>query len=336
MRILIVRTSALGDVVHALPVLTALRRHLPAATIGWVVEEPFAPLVEGHADVDRAITVRTKRWRLAPVARATLRGLRDFTRELQDFSADVVLDLMGNHKSAAIAALSMADRRIGLARAYRREPSSALWLSEQCEPSGPHAVDQSLALLRALDLPAEAADFGGDRLLPRALPAAAGAEPYAAILPGAGWANKRYPGRWWGEVAALLAEAGGPESRVLPGPGEESAAAEVAASSRGRALAMPAGDLEQLTAALRGALLVLGGDTGPLHLAHALGVPVLCLMGPTDPERNGPYGAPRRALWKRLPCSFCYRRFDEPKACLLEIPPAAVAEQALELLATGQ
>ncbi len=336
MRILIVRTSALGDIVHAFPVLTALRRHLPDATIGWVVEAAFESLVGGHADVDRTIVARTRTWRRSPLSAATVRGVRDFASELQDYGADVVLDLMGNHKSAAIAALTMADRRIGLARRFRREPSSALWLSEGCAAVGTHAVDRSMSLLPALGLPLEAADFGGGRLLPAAVPEPAGAERYAAILPGAGWANKRYPDAWWGEVAARLAEAGGPESRVLPGPGEEPAAAAVAAASRGRARAMPAGGLERLTAALRGARLVLGGDTGPLHLAHALGVPVLCLMGPTDPERHGPYGAPHRTLWKRLPCSFCHRRFDEPKACLLEIPPATVVQRALEILETGQ
>lgn len=332
MRILIVRTSALGDVVHALPVLTALRRRLPNATIGWVIEETLAPLLDGHPDLDRVIPVRTRRWRRAPLSVGTLRGVGDFTGAIQEFSADVALDLMGNHKSAAICALTMADRRVGLARPFRREPSSALWISEACEPDGPHAVDRSLSVLAALELPREAADFGGDRLLPDARPAAADAESYVALLPGAGWENKRYPNEWWGEIAARLADAGGPESRILPGPGEERSAEEIAAASRGRAHVTPAGGLGQLAASMRGARLVLGGDTGPVHLAHALGVPVLCLMGPTDPERNGPYRAPRQALWKRLPCSFCYRRLDETKACLLEIPPASVVDRALELL----
>ena len=94
---------------------------------------------------------------------------------------------------------------------------------------------------------------------------------------------------------------------------------------------MPA-DLPTLAALLRRARLVMGGDSGPTHLAHALGTPVLMLMGPTDPARHGPYGAPERALCKRLPCSFCYRRFDETKACLLDIPADRVADRAQELL----
>ena len=332
-RVLIIRTSALGDIVHALPVLSALRRHLPEATIGWVVEEPFAPLFAEHPDLDHLIVARTKRWRRSPLSASTLGELRRFRRELDDFSADVAFDLMGNHKSAAIAALTLADRRIGLDRRSRREPSSALWMSEGCSPVGPHAVDRALSVLQALELPQEPADFGGDRLLPAALPSD-DAAPYVALLPGAGWANKRYPNAWWGRVAALLAAAGGPETQVLPGPGEESMAREVTAASEGAAHSRAAGGLDDLAAALRGAELVLGGDTGPVHLAHAFGVPVLCLMGPTDPARNGPYGASDRALWKQLPCSFCHRRFDETKACLLELPPAVVAGRALELLRT--
>ncbi len=331
-KILIVRTSALGDIVHALPVLTALRRHLPEATLGWVVEEPFAPLLVGHPDLDQVIVVRTKRWRKQPLSAATLREVRDFGRRVAAFSADVALDLMGNHKAGAIVAMSMADRRIGLSRGDRREPSSVIWLSEGADAVGVHAVDRSLSVLAPLGLPIEPADFGGEQLFPEARADSANGEPYAAILPGAGWDNKRYPTTWWGEVAAALG-ANGLESRILPGPGEEPLAEEVAAASGGRARIVGPGGLEHLTAMLRGAALVLGGDTGPVHLAHALGAPVLCLMGPTDPERNGPYRAPGGALWKRLPCSFCYKRFDEPKACLLEIPPSAVVDRALELMA---
>jgi len=330
LRILIVRTSALGDVVHALPVLVALRRHLPEARIAWVVEAPFASLLEQHPQLDQVIVTRTKRWRRRLLAAETLRDLRRFRREIDGFCADVVLDLMGNHKSGVISALAMADRRIGLAGEHRREPSSAFWISEAVEPIGRHAVERALSVLPALGLPAEEPDFGGGWVFPHAEPPADSG--FTAILPGAGWENKRYPNRWWGEVVAGLAAAGAPESRLLPGPGEEAAAEEVAEASGGRAVVVPPKGLDALTSDLRGASLVLGGDTGPLHLAHAVGTPVLCLMGPTAPDRNGPYNRPRQALWKELPCSFCHKRFDETKACLLEISPPTVVERALELL----
>jgi lipopolysaccharide heptosyltransferase I len=336
-RILLLRTSALGDVVHCLPVLAALRRSRPGARIGWVVEEPIAPLLAGHPDLDELLVVRLRHWRHRPFAAATRREVGAFAAALDRFAPDLVLDLMGNHKAGVLAALTLADRRIGAARRFRREPSSAFWLSEGVEPRGVHAVDRALSLLDPLGVPPAPADFGGAKLLP-AVPEPvrerllAHPEPFVLLHPGAGWGNKRYPPAWWGEVARRLRAEPGIPTWIAVAPGEEGLAAEVVTAAAGAAVAVPAPDLAALAALSRQARLVLGGDSGPLHLAHALGAPVLMLMGPTDPERNGPYGAPERALWHLLPCSFCHRRFAETKACLLEIPPARVAARAaLEL-----
>ena len=338
MRILIVRTSALGDVVHALPVLTALRRHLPRARIGWVIEEAMAPVLAGHPDLDEAIPVRLRHWGKAPFSRRTVRELRAFLGALDRFSPDVTLDLMGNHKAGVISALTLSDRRIGAARRARREPSSAVWISEPVAPRGAHAVDRMLSLLDGLGLPPEPADFGPDRIFRGPAPDAARAvlellaEPFAVLHPGAGWANKVYPPERWGEVARRLRETTGLQTLVAMAHGEEKLALAIEAAGGGAARAVAAPDLPALAAFLRRARLVLGGDSGPTHLAHALGTPVLMVLGPTDPERNGPYGAPERAVWRRLPCSFCHRRFGETKACLLEIPADRVAERAAEIL----
>jgi heptosyltransferase-1 len=336
-RILIVRTSAMGDVVHALPVLTALRRHLPEAKIGWVVEESMAPLLQGHPDLDELLVVRLRHWRRyrRSLAAQNLRELGAFLSDLNRFAPDAVLDLMGNHKAGAISALTLADRRIGFARTYRREPSSAIWISQPVVPRGIHAVDRMLSLLDALDLPAEPADFGPEKLFRKesaaARPTAAG-EPYVLLHPGAGWANKRYPPAWWGEAARRLHAEAGVLTWVAVAHGEEDLASGVEAAGGEAVRLVPAPDLPTLAALIRGARLMLGGDSGPTHLAHALGTPVLMVMGPTDPERSGPYGAPERALFRRLPCSFCYQRLAETKACLLEVPPQRVAERAAELL----
>ena len=360
-RLLLVRTSALGDVVHCLPVLTALRRHRPRARIAWAVEEAYAPLLAGHPDLDLVVPVRSRAWRREPLARSTRREIVELLAALRDFAPDVALDLMGNHKGGLIARASGAARVVGPARRFRREPSSAAWVRERVRPHRPpgtaeppeardvdgapppgagdgaaaapvHAVDRALSLLAPLGVPAGPADFGAAKLLPGALPPP-GRPPYVAIHPGAGWANKAWPAARWGETARRVAAASGLAVRVPVGPGEEALAAEVAAASGGAAVAEPAGSLPALAALLRGARLVLAGDTGPLHLAHALGTPVLAVLGPTDPRRHGPYGAPDRAVWKRLPCSFCYRRFDEPKACLVAVSAAAAAERAAALLA---
>lgn len=344
-RILLIRTSALGDVVHCLPVLTALRRRFPEARIGWVVEEAMAPVVAGHPYLDELFVVRFRPWRRRLLDARTRREVVALRRRLRRFAPRVALDLMGNHKAGFVARLSGAPRRLGLERAQRREPSSALWINEPVTTPGVHAVDRALSLARALGVPAdEPADFGGELLFRDASasdPAArdrapnrdrAMDEPPVLIQPGAGWANKTYPPEWWGRVAAGLRRATGFGVQVAVAPGEEELTRRVVEASDGTAAAVPALDLATLASRLRRARLVLGGDTGPTHLAHALGTPVLCLMGPTDPERHGPYGAPDRALSVRLPCSFCYKRFDDAKACLLSIPPRRVVEHALRLL----
>lgn len=340
MRILLLRTSALGDVVHALPVLTALRRRFPGARLGWVIEAGLAPLLAGHPDLDQVIAIRSRDWRRRPLARATRREVGDLLAALDHFAPEVVLDLMGNHKAGVLAALTGCDRRIGFARAARREPSSALWASETVAVHSPHAVDRGLELLAALDVAPGPADFAPGKLL-RAVPEdarawlAARPGPAVFVHPGAAWANKRYPPPLWAEVARGIAARTAASVWIGAAPGEERLAAEIVTASGGTAELAPAPTLAHLAALLRRSALVLGGDTGPLHLAHALGVEVLCLMGPTDPERHGPYARPDSALFVRLPCSFCHRRLEETKACLVALSPATVTDRAAAVLGTA-
>jgi heptosyltransferase-1 len=336
-RILLLRTSALGDVVHVLPVLTALRRHLPEGKLGWVVEERVAPVLAGHPDLNELLVVRLDAWRRRPFSRRTLRELGGFVSALDRFAPEVVLDLMGNHKAGVIAALTLSDHRIGFARRHRREPSSAVWINQGVVPRGTHAVDRALSLLDALGLPREPPDFGGEKLF-REEPEAAQEifasrpGPYVLLHPGAGWANKVYPPAWWGRAARRLHEATGLPTWVAAARGEERLAAGVEAEGGEAVQVVPAPDLPTLAALIRRARLMLGGDSGPTHLARALGTPVLMVLGPTDPARHGPYGAPENAVFRRLPCSFCYKRLSEAKACLLEVPPERVVERALEIL----
>ncbi len=309
-----------------------------------MVEQVFAPLLEGHPGIDTLVWVRLKPWRKSLHRAETLREIRRARQELRSFRADVALDLMGNHKGGLLARWSGARRTIGAAARHRREPSSVWWLREPvgiAPEVGPHAVDRGLALLGALGIEPGPADFGAEHILagppPEALEFLAAREhPYVVIQAGAGWANKTYPPAWWGKVARRLQRETGFEVWVPIAPGEAHLAREIVESSAGAARAVDAKPFPFLAALLRGSRLVLGGDTGPIHLAHALGVPVLCLVGPTDPTRNGPYGSPHQVLHKTLPCSNCYKRFAEPRACLLNIAPHEVVERAFELLAAEE
>ncbi|MFN7960221.1 MAG: glycosyltransferase family 9 protein [Thermoanaerobaculia bacterium] len=331
MRILLIRTSALGDIVHCLPVLTALRRERPEAKIAWVVEEAMAPLLAGHPDLDELIPVRLRPWRKQPFAAATRREVWALIRQLRAFRADVALDLMGNHKAGVLAWLSGAPARIGAQREARREASSSAWINRPVAVAGQHAVDRALSLLAGLGLEPQRADFGPEKILAAGTPESVPLPIDVVIHPGAGWANKVYPPASWGAVARQLA-ANGFSVGVALARGEEALAQEIETTSGGAARRVEAGSLPALAATLRATRLLLAGDTGPLHLAHALGTPVVAVMGPTDPARHGPYGRPDLALALTLPCSGCYKRLDGPRACLLSLSPEEVAAKALAVL----
>jgi heptosyltransferase-1 len=334
MRILLIRTSSLGDIVHCLPALRALRQGLPTAHIGWVVEDVFAPLLARDPDLDDVLEVGLRRWRRSPLDAATVREMRASLGRLTEYGADVVLDLMGNHKAGLLAAITSCDRRVGLEARLRRERSSAAWLSEWVGARGDHAVDRALAVAAAVS--------GSDRFLgfgPEQIRVAAGETPahrnqgQVVIHPGAAWASKRYPADRWGRVAAAIERSTGRPVVVSAGPGETALAEQVEQASGGIAARADAFDLPRLVGLLGDAALVLGGDTGPLHLAHALGVPTLFLHGPTDPRTHGPYGAPERALrgspWD---CRSGRSKHRGGSAAAVDIPEAVVIERALALI----
>lgn len=341
---LLIRTSALGDIVHCLPVLAALRAARPEARVAWLAEKVWAPLLAGHPDLDAVFTVHTKAWRKKPLAAATRRDLGDALGAVRAWRPAVAIDLMGNFKGGLLAFLSGAPRRIGAAGGGRREGGSAVFLNEKVAVRGEHAIDRALSLLAPLGIapppPEGAAELGGGRLLREAPPEALAflaeqrrsGRPLVLLQAGAGWANKMYPLERWAEVAQGLAADGA--DVVLPSaPGEEDLVARLAALAAGAARVVDAKPFPFLAAMIRHCRLFLGGDTGPLHLAHALGAPVLCLIGPTDPRRNGPYASPGQVVFGELPCSYCYKRFDEAKACLLQHSAAAVLRRARALLA---
>jgi len=286
---LVVRLSAIGDVVHTLPALAALHRH--GWETGWIVEPPARPLLEGNPSLSRL-------WP-APAARASAWGVA--YRVLADLRAkeyDVALDFQGLWKSAAWARFAGAGRVVGLAREWRREPGSSVLLGEAAAlpPGVDHVIDENLALLRPLGieeigarefpLPPSASDR---EAVGRAL-AATGLEQFAILNPGGGWPEKLWPAESFGRLARGLRDRGVP-SLVTWGPGEEDLADRVAAASEGAARRAFPTTLRQYVELARRARLVVAADTGPLHLACAVGAPVVALFGPTDPARNGPFSS---------------------------------------------
>jgi heptosyltransferase-1 len=294
-RVVLVRLSALGDIVHTWPLACALAASEARPHVSWVVEEPLKILVEGHPAVDSVLTARTGKWRHSPFATATRAEIAALKTRLRELQPDLVIDPQGTSKSAMLVRWTNAERRIGLARPWRRELMAGLAYSEWVRgaPGRAHVVATNLAMVQAIGAapPALTAPDGSwllDRVRGR-LPAGSWSNPFAVILPGAGGSHKILPVETLAEIARGLT-GHGLEVVVAWGPGEEERARSVAEAGGDGAHLAPPTDIEELASLLGEARLVVGGDTGPVHLAASFKTPTLAVFLASDWRRNGPLG----------------------------------------------
>ena len=301
-RFLIVRLSSIGDIVHALPAVAALGEAFPQAEIHWVVESRYALLLEGNPYLHRVVKLDTLGWRRRLTTGATLREIGRSLRTLRVSRYDAAIDFQGLWKSAVVAWLSRARERIGFAKRWLREPSAAVLYTQRISPrERKHVIEMNLALVEQLGahaprwqfpLPRTAAD---DTYVETQL-AALDVKDFIIINPGGGWRSKCWPPESYTELMQRL-EGILPEQILVTGStGEENLIAAIlqrAGSRRARYLPTT---LVQFIALARRARLFIGGDTGPLHLAAAVGTPIVGIFGPTDPARNGPFAADDIAL----------------------------------------
>ncbi len=338
MRLVLIRLSSLGDIVHTWPLAQALRNSRPDLHLTWMVEEPFRPLVEGHPAVDSVITVATRRWRRSPFALRTRAETGAIKTRLRELSPDVVLDSQGTLKSAWISRWTGAEDRVGLARPWRRELLPGLFYTRVLPGSlnDPHVVATNSTLVRVVGGEPEAKTLQPDGrwLLERSIerrPEIRRHSPYAVLLPGAGQPSKVLGTDVLSNLADLLANHS-LDVVIAWGPGElERAEAVVAGAGKNVEVAPPT-NLEQLAVLLGGASLVVGADTGPIHLAASFGTPTLAVFLTTDWRRNGPLGRNTSVLsTSRLP-----QKVHPGKAGVAagSIPSAeAIGRKAAELLA---
>ena len=354
-RILIVRMSALGDIVHALPVLAALRRAWPAARVDWIVDEAYAPILSlaeglhGRVIVRASTAVKTSvdgtvdNQGLPPqntVSFAGATGYLGAIRHLRAQRYDLALDLQGLLKSAVWARLSGAARVIGFDRAHLREPMAAAFYSETVVPlEAPHVIQKNLSILTALNLAQGPVELPlhpvAGAAATAAITAAGGPGRYAVLNPGAAWPNKRWPAEQFGALAAQLRARTGLPSLVTWGPGEQALAEQVVRASDGAAAPAPPTAIADLAVIMRDAALVVSGDTGPLHIAAAMGTPLVGLYGPTWPERNGPWHPDDQVISRASGC-VCHhkRRCQRGAPCIYEIAVSdvlAAAERRLSM-----
>jgi heptosyltransferase I len=320
-KFLLVRLGSLGDVVHAIPVAAALRARFPAARIDWMVDPRYVELVHLVPAIDAVVAVNPRRrW---PQLVTTLRDLRQ-TRY------DAAIDLQGLLKSAILARAAGAERTIGFPRGHLREAPARIFYSDTPDPGGAvHVVHKNLALLAPLGIRDRTIEFPIARPQSPAvdrLEAAIGAVPYALMTAGAGWPNKCWPPERFGALAATLRDGQGLRSLVLWGPKEESRASAVVAASAGAAALAPPTTIAELVAIARAATVMIGGDTGPLHLAAAVGTPVVALFGPSQPERNGPWREADVVVSRAAGCVCLYeRRCRRGRSCIEDITVEEVA-----------
>jgi lipopolysaccharide heptosyltransferase I len=334
LRVLIVRLGAMGDILHAMPAVTSLRESHPHWFLGWAVEPRWQVLFRSASGdmplVDRIHQVKAKEWARSPVARATFREIGEIRREFRTERYDVCVDLQGAVRSALVGRLAGAPRMIGEDEP-REQP--ARWLfAERVRTQGLHVIEQALEVCSAV---------AGEELtvleplLPRDRESEAWtdhllrSEKSVLLSPGAGWGAKRWPAQRYGALAGCLHRAGY-QVLVNAGPGEKEIAAQVIEASGGLAQ-VPDFTLERLIATTRRIRLLIAGDTGPLHLACALGKPVVGIFGPTEPRRNGPFGVPFRVL-RHPESKRDHSRRAEPEAGLLTITVDEVFAAAMELL----
>jgi len=357
--LLIVRLSAMGDIIHALPAATALRRAFPQATLGWLVEERWAELLctlryprSGSLSaqrplVDRIHTVNTAEWRRWPLSFSTWRALAVGLSDLRGMQYDAAIDFQGAVRSALLARWSRAAVVYGEAQARENAASMFYTRTIVSSANGAHVVEQALALAervisrgivtehssnaematRAAQVEVEfPVDLDAERMIAARL---ADGNDFAILNPGAGWGAKMWPAERYGQVARELAK-DGLRSLINHGPREEELAAEVEAASEGAARKISC-SISELIALTRRARLFVGGDTGPMHLAAALKIPVVAIFGPTNPARNGPFGT-RSTVLRSATSQTDHTRHREPEQGLLEITVEEVVSAARKLL----
>lgn len=342
--LLIVRLGAMGDVIHTLYAVSALRAAFPALRMGWAIEElwsellcaqgtdPCGPRSPSRPVVDCVHPLNSKGWRRSLAARQTWKEMASAFRAIRGPHYQVAADFQGAIKSAMVARSARAQLTIGMEDP--RERPSRLFYQQRVLTQGTHVIEQYHLLAQATAgaaLPSVRPEFPCDHQAEARIARQLGdGDSNLVILnPGAGWGAKQWPAERYGLVAKTLA-ADGMKPVINFSSSEHELALQVEAASQGRAILM-ASTIGELIALTRRARLFVGGDTGPMHLAAALGTPVVAIFGPTDPARNGPYGT--KSIVLRNPASrtsLSHTRGPDPG--LEQITAAQVIGAARQLL----
>lgn len=314
-KILIVKPSSLGDVVHSLPFLNAMKTCFPNAEIHWVIAKGLEGLLDGNPMIERLWIINKDAWKKIDNAKNTVTEIRNLFKGLKKEKFDLVIDLQGLLRSGIITKSTGAPVRIGFQEA--REGSRFFYTHKVKGGKDIHAVDRYLKIASVLGcdvsrvsfpFPPESSSTCNSQLFTFNLP-----RDYAILVPGARWQTKRWPPERFGELASRL-----PLQSIIVGSKADSDSAELIVSlSEGKAVSLAGKtSLKELIAVMRKAKFVISNDSGPMHIAAALGIPVYAIFGPTDPQKTGPYGKGHTIIRGEEPCAPCFKRTCEDVKCL--------------------
>jgi lipopolysaccharide heptosyltransferase I len=321
LKILIIKPSSFGDVIHGLPVLHALRQRFPEAVFHWVVAKGFDGILEDHPLIHKLWIIDKDSWKQAGNLPRTFSELKNLSRALRSEKFDLVIDLQGLFRSAMIGILSGAEERVGFDNA--REGARFSYKYRVRTQTELHAVEKNLQLAEFVGCPCADTVFPLPPLVevPHIVK---NLGRYAVIAPSAGTLVKRWPAEYFGNLASRL-----PIPSVIVGGRSDAALGDEVTSLSGSRAVSLVGEtsLRELAAIIGGAEFFVSPDSGPMHLAAALNIPVFAIFGPTSPLRTGPYGKIHTVIRLDLPCSPCFSRKPCPDwRCIREITPNMVLE----------
>lgn len=330
MRVLLVKTSSLGDVIHTLPALTDATKAIPGLSFDWVVEQPFAEIPSWHPSVKKIIPMAWRRWRKNFFSKQSYQEGRNFIRALREERYDLVLDAQGLVKSALIT-LAAKGQRCGLDWGSAREPLASLAYQRRCTVNFyQHAIvrmRQVFSHIFNYAVPQTVPDYG---LVRQQFLDKSKESPYLVFLHGTTWDTKLWPEAYWLALANLAASEG-LRVKLLWGSAVEKARAQRLAEQAKNIVVLPRQDLRGSATVLANARAIVAVDTGLAHLAAALEVPTVSLYGPTNPEYTGTLGRSQLCLPASFPCSPCLKRrctylgdASVQPACFSALPPARV------------
>jgi len=341
MNILIVKLSAIGDVIHTLPALNAIRKQYPKAHITWLVEEDASSLIEDHNALDRVLISKRKKWAkmiLSASWRHTLREAHTFIKKLRDTKYDLIFDFHGLLKSGILIWLARGERKIGYDRGMAHQEYSYLFLNERIPPADMdnHALMINMMMLKAVgietdeiiyDVPISTNDYRTVELLLRQNQINL-SKPVVAINPVAKWETKLWGNRKFSELADRMVEQFSAQIIFTGSRSDRKIITDIISGMKHNAYDFSGQTtLKALAALYKKVDFLVSTDTGPMHLSAAVDTPVVALFGPTAPWRTGPFGSIHKVIRTDLKCSPCFKRTCDTKECMKKISVDQVMDE---------